>query len=115
MFPRRPEQADNRRRAGRLQCQDLTCSLGRVLDLSSSGVRIRRRLPPPKDLRMRLTITNPGVACVPVVARVVRVEQRGFMHHEIALTFDDADEATKQALADLARSCVHHEWTKRAA
>ena len=109
--PERPDQ----RRAGRLRCGDLRCSLGAVKDLSATGVLISRRKPAitdgPEGARpIVIWIENPGNGRVFLKARPVRCKRVGLMRHEVAYQFVELTDDKRAALVEIARGSVHHEF-----
>ena len=110
----KPLRGDIRRKAGRVVCQDITCSLGDVLDLSASGMRvITRQSPPPTDQEVLLRLeTLAGPICVPV--KTIWVKKAGWGRREIGLTFGNMDTKSRHALAVIARASAHNEHLRGA-
>lgn len=97
----------NRRRHGRVRCDDLRCSLGTVLDLSASGARVRttgRRLPE-KGRRVAISIHG-DESTIHLQARVVRATRTGLLHGEVALEFVDVTPEIHAELLRLARGVM---------
>jgi hypothetical protein len=100
---------NNKRRHGRVNCQEVTSSMGAVLDLSASGMRIQtRRKPPDQGEILDLTVTGTEGPCLFRV-KVMWAKKLGFMKHEIGFTFVDVTPENRQMLASLARQVAHNE------
>ncbi len=87
------------RRAGRINIGELKCNLGRVLDLSSGGVRLLSR----RKLRGAYEITlfdNDGG--VRIKAKVTWSKRHGLWKHEIGLRFFDVPSDIAAELTKLA-------------
>lgn len=102
----------NRRRHGRVRCADIRCSLGEVLDLSGSGIRVRSRARPAQGTPIDLTIhalDGPvTVRCVP------RQEARhGPSAWDIGLEFTELTPHVRRALVELARASAYNEVLSR--
>lgn len=96
-------QIDNRRRSGRVVCDNVESSLGSVLDVSPSGMRIRLkrgiRWREGQVFAMSLVV---GARIVPVTVRVVRVVRHTFSSPEVGLSIQDPTPEVRSALASLA-------------
>ena len=89
----------DRRSKNRTAQDELQCSLGRVMDISPTGMRITcRRVPKEKWVKFDLNTT---VDPIPVQARVVWAKRLGFRKHEIGLHFVDPS----PELASFIRCC----------
>ncbi|MBX3362431.1 MAG: PilZ domain-containing protein [Phycisphaeraceae bacterium] len=116
---RGPEQSHkNHRRHGRVKCHDIYCTLGEVLDLSASGLRIRTtgKLSVRKGDAFSMTIeTLDGPMLAPV--RITWIRRVGFRRHEIGVAFVETGEALARALGTLARAAANNEvitpWYRR--
>lgn len=98
---------DENRRAGRLRCQSIKCSLGQVVDLSGTGLRVQCKGRPgvPVNEPFGLTIHAPtGVVTAPVTA--VWVRRVGFRTYEIGLRFGELGDDAKRQLAVIARDAA---------
>lgn len=105
-----PAKGPNNRRHGRVKCQDLSCTLGEVLDLSASGMRVRRAGNPivRKGERFSMTVqTLDGPMLAPV--EVTWIRKTGWRRHEVGLSFIEIGAALSAALATMARSSAHNE------
>jgi len=82
----------------------LTSTLGHVVDLSGSGLRIRRTGGTSVTVGQILKVTLKSDQCqVTVKCRVVRVERLGMRRCDIGLTFVEIRPGLKNALHSLAR------------
>lgn len=98
---RTPE--NEKRRHGRMRCGSLRCELGRVSDVSASGMRVMaasRRGVAPGELRPVTLRSEWGT--VEVQVRVGWVKRIGWWRHEIGLQFDSLDDATRRTVFALA-------------
>lgn len=101
------KQGDESRRAGRLRCQSIKCSLGQVVDLSGTGLRVQCKGRPdvPVNEPFGLTINAPtGMFTAPVTA--VWVRKVGFCTYEIGLRFGELSDDAKRQLAVIARDAA---------
>lgn len=108
-----PPPADNNaRRHGRLMTQDVGCSLGTILDLSASGLRIRSSQGSPAIGEIvGVTLTaNDEVFIFTCATRWVR--RAGFFKHEVGLEFLNLSETDRRTLTTLARACAHNETVR---
>jgi DnaJ-domain-containing protein 1 len=93
-----------KRRHDRYVSDLLDCSLGNVLDLSASGMRVgvRGRCPLSRGQVTTVTITAPQ-GSLTLQATVVRVVRRGFRTRELGLEFIGMKPRTAAALKSLAQ------------
>lgn len=99
--------SDEHRRAGRLRCQSIKCSLGQVVDLSGTGLRVQCKGRPdvPVNEPFGLSIHAPtGMLTAPVTA--VWVRKVGFRTYEIGLRFGELSAEAKTQLAVIARDAA---------
>lgn len=89
-------------------CQEVTCSLGPVFDLSASGMRIRTRESLPKNEVLGITIQGVEGPLL-VTGRVVWTRRCGLFKREMGIRFTDLAPATIEALRRLARMTAHNE------
>ncbi len=102
------EDPDNseRRRHGRLRCEDTSCCVGQVTDLSASGMRVNRRGRPIMDVGDELQIgihPDAGEPAITLTARVVWIERKGFRKHIYGMEFAGLNDDQKRQLGELAR------------
>lgn len=97
----------NKRRHGRIRASMVPCSLGEVLDISISGLRIRARGKPPfaRGHGMTITIATPaGLLAIDVgVAWARRV---GWMHYEAGLIFVNPTPDVLEGIRSILRGCA---------
>ena len=96
--------AEDLRSHGRLKTQEATCSLGRVVDISASGLKVRRsgkqKVSPGDTLNLDLQVASLTTS-FPV--RVVWVSKSGFFNTDIGLMFDDLSDQQRSELVTIAK------------
>ncbi|WP_432798181.1 PilZ domain-containing protein [Poriferisphaera sp. WC338] len=100
----RPEyKEDDRRRHGRLRCESTKCSMGKVIDLSASGMCIERKGKCVKEGEsFELTIQYDKIQVMfPVIVK--RVQKIGFRRYQYGLAFDQIDENQQAVLNQFAQ------------
>ncbi|NUQ67697.1 MAG: PilZ domain-containing protein [Phycisphaerales bacterium] len=109
-----PNAPTNSRRAGRVFCQDVTCSLGEIRDLSASGMRVRtRQKPPPLNQPITLTLETLDGPMV-IGCEVVWARRTGFFQRELGVTFRGLNDRTRLALSRLAQASAYNETIRPA-
>jgi len=98
-----------RRRHGRVRCQDLHCTFGPVLDVSASGMRVTTALKPPKIGEMVATTLHSLDGPVELGCTVAWVRRAGLLRHELGLEFVDLPAFVRLALTRVARGCSQNE------
>ena len=99
-----PPRDDERRRHGRIRTEAVTCSVGRVVDMSASGIRVERKGRRAVSEGDAFTITlKHGDFAMPVDVRVVRVEKKGFRRYVFGLSFEEVNPQIQAKLTQLAR------------
>ena len=101
---------DNRRRNGRVVLQEVQCSLGEVLDLSTTGMRVQTKLK--HDLKVGQTfgmVLQSLDGPVNVAATVAWIRKVGWGKHQLGVRFVDPDPALRKAIGALARSVASNE------
>ncbi|MEO1716823.1 MAG: PilZ domain-containing protein [Planctomycetota bacterium] len=94
------------RRHGRVRIEETSVSLGKVLDLSRSGMRIRTARPiKDTDPPMLVGITVDGEK-FQVQCKIAWVQKRGMFKRLVGLEFQGLADETAQRLAFLARSAA---------
>ncbi|MCC7193246.1 MAG: PilZ domain-containing protein [Phycisphaeraceae bacterium] len=101
-----PKKQDNRIR-GRLRVELLKCKLGDVQDLSSTGMRVRRRgrLMVKKGEVHEVTLTS-LVGKQTVQARVMWIKRVGFFKHDLGLKFEGLTPEIEKGITAIARISV---------
>ncbi len=89
----------NRRRFGRFKGSRLGCSVGKVMDLSGGGMRIRRATRLSSQLEVQLWTAKRQLT---VQAKVAWARRIGFRKYEIGLAFRDLTPETQQDLTSFA-------------
>ncbi len=95
-----------RRRHGRLRCEETTCCVGQVTDLSASGMRVKRRGSPIMEIGDELQVgvhPDGGEPAITLRARVVWIEKAGFRQHIYGMEFADLSDDQRRKLGELAR------------
>lgn len=103
-----PAQQENTRRHGRVICQDITCSVGKILDLSASGMRVRTRHKLPEGA-VFMVVLHGLEQPLRVPCRVTWSKRSGFFSREFGIVFHETDGTTRSALTRLARAAAHNE------
>jgi|CXWL01.1.fsa_nt_gi hypothetical protein len=101
----KPKDMSNKRSGGRVVTQELHCSLGPVLDLSSSGLRVEANGKAPiregQVFSMTLfTLAGP----ILVTCRAVWVKKVGWSRLQFGLQFMDVAEELRKAIREIART-----------
>jgi hypothetical protein len=91
-----------RRKAGRLRCSDLQCSLGEVTDLCASGMRVRAGKPVALGRNSQVTLSVDELTLT-LKARIAWSRQTGRKTFEAGLEFVDLDGEQRKTLAEIAR------------
>lgn len=94
-----------RRTAGRLLCQDITSSLGRVTDISAGGLRIMATRRPWLGVGApyQCTLHTP-IGTFVLGTSVTRIDRKGMGRFEIGLCIEHAEPEIRQTLNMIARS-----------
>ncbi len=98
---------EDRRHCGRLLTERLETDLGRVVNLSASGMRVLCR----QSLAARLGETvalrlGEGETGATVRGEIVWARRAGFRRHVAGVRFVELDEATRRRLTSLAQDAV---------
>ncbi|MFK7962145.1 MAG: PilZ domain-containing protein [Phycisphaerales bacterium] len=99
-----PEESADNRRAGRFPVERVSCDLGTVCDISSSGLRLdrRTRLPAGKPV---VVVLSDGDTAIRIPAEIRREVKHGLFKWEYGLQFVNVSPEIKRALAAIAFSC----------
>ena len=93
-----------KRREERFHTDLLTSTLGDVVDLSGTGVRVRRNGRPGVTVGQVMPVTLKSDQChVTLKSRVVRIKRNGLRECEIGLAFVEIRPGLRNALHNLAR------------
>jgi len=107
-LPSEPAPQQNKRRRGRIRCEDLTVKFeevtAEVLDFSASGMRIRTARPPGIKVGDcgNVAIVSPA-GSVSAKVCVVWITHHSFRTHDIGIRFVELDENTRGTLVTIAR------------
>ena len=100
----------NRRVAGRVALQHVDCSLGAVLDLSSSGMKLQCKTKPPIEVGTPFSMVLIGLdGPVPVTCKAMWIRKSGWRAFEAGVMFLEMTPELRAAVADLARSVCMNE------
>ena len=104
------EKPENHRRHGRLHVQKTPCSIGRVIDLSCSGMRIATKFKMKASEEMiGLKLEGlDGPMLLP--CKVVWVRRSGFRQWTVGVEFTAMTQDQRKALSELARSVSRNEF-----
>ncbi|MBL8763886.1 MAG: PilZ domain-containing protein [Phycisphaerae bacterium] len=101
-----PSTSKNRRRAGRLHGVEGRTSIGAIMDLSATGVRVRCGMVAPRQgVLTHCTIETPE-GSINVRARVAWRRRLGLIHNEVGLEFVDLNKKARAALGALAQTAL---------
>ena len=89
----------DRRRCGRFRGTRLGCNIGRVVDLSGGGLRVRRATRLSSQMDVKLWTPKRQIT---VLAKVAWVRRIGFRKYEIGLEFLDMTPDTQKDLSTFA-------------
>ncbi len=89
----------DRRRFGRFRGTRLGCNIGRVVDLSGGGLRVRRATRISSQMDVKLWTPKRQIT---VLAKVAWVRRIGFRKYEIGLEFLDMTPETRKDLSTFA-------------
>ncbi len=89
----------DRRRFGRFRGTRLGCNIGRVIDLSGGGLRVRRATRISSQMDVKLWTAKRQIT---VPAKVAWVRRIGFRKYEIGLEFRDLTPETQKDLSTFA-------------
>lgn len=104
-----PCRRDNRRRSGRLPLEALRCDLGRIEDISSTGMRVRSwRKPPVPELALVLYGYD-ATESIRVNCRVMWTKREGMFRYEIGVQFLDLTPELSRRLTLLATAHRHRQ------
>lgn len=103
----------NLRRHGRLLCQQVRCSLGAVLDISFSGMRVRSgSRPPTKGDTITIQLESMD-ACALIPATVVWSRRTGIFRHDMGLEFGDLSSEVRRLLNEVAHGYSYNQTLRQ--
>jgi hypothetical protein len=79
----------NARRHGRVRCENVECSLGTVLDISASGLRVGTGVSAPAAMSQVALHVVTGDGSFDVLCRVCWIMRDGLLNHVMGLEFID--------------------------
>ncbi|MEQ8316030.1 MAG: PilZ domain-containing protein [Phycisphaerales bacterium] len=99
-------QASNRRGVGRIEIRHLRTSLGRVVDISPGGIRVRGKPWPPLETYGPFEVELHGMPEVlPLRVTLAWVSRPTMFSREIGLAYVDLSDHAKHALGGLFAAC----------
>jgi len=94
-----------RRRKGRIRCENVLCNLGSVIDISAWGVRLRRsglgRFRPGRELKLRIMASD-GI--LDLRGKVVWSKSLGFCQQAFGVEFVNLTPHQESLLVTIGRS-----------
>lgn len=105
--PIRERKGAERRRGGRIPCEMLSCELGKVIDLSATGLRVRSRggIKPPIGAFVALHVRWCG-GSIELPSRVARVKRLGMFTYEYGLAFEELTTEQRALLSEVLRGAA---------
>jgi hypothetical protein len=110
--PFREESAPKRtdlRRHGRVLCQEIRCSVGDVLDLSASGMRVRTRFRLPEGGESFVVTVDSPDGPIAILCRVRWHKRVGIFMREAGIEFFEVGPKSRAILNELARRAAYNE------
>ena len=102
------------RRHGRVLTQGVICSVGDVLDLSASGMRIKTRFKMPAEGEIFPITVFTMDGPLAILGKVRWVRRRGIFLREAGVEFFDLGPRSKTVLAELAGRVAYNETMRQA-
>ncbi|GDX99701.1 hypothetical protein LBMAG48_21050 [Phycisphaerae bacterium] len=103
-----------KRRHGRIICDGVQCSIGDVLDLSASGMRVKTRYKMPDAGEVFVVTLETVEGTLAVLCRIRWVRRCGMFTREVGLEFFDPGPKSKQVLQELAGRAAYNDGFKAA-
>jgi len=98
------------RRTGRVRCRNVRSSIGEVVEVSGSGLRIRSRTKPPvrehQQFELSLHVLGRDVT---IGSRAIWVRKRGWRRWEMGVQFTRVTDDARRSLKDLVRASMINE------
>ncbi len=108
---RRDDSVDNRRRGGRILIDQIRCSAGKVLDLSSTGARLSTAQNWDKDDANAIEFIGPDGRKLCVMARCMWVKRRWFSRRRVVgVRFEGLTDVQQLQLTKIATGCAKRAW-----
>ncbi len=102
-FPGIAPETANARRFGRLKCEMLASTLGDVIDVSGSGLRIRTPGKPPVKIGQEFDLQVHGLGqAVILPVKCVWIKRTGLFKREVGLQIGEINEETRSLLTRIA-------------
>jgi hypothetical protein len=102
------------RRHGRVLCQEIRCSVGDVLDLSASGMRVRTRFRLPDGGESFVVTVESPDGPIAILCRVRWLKRVGIFMREAGLEFFEVGPKSRAILNELARRSAYNETFRTA-
>lgn len=95
-----------------MRLQDIACSMGTLLDLSASGMRIRTRGTMP-TVGTKFAVTIQGLEESLLVECVVRwTRKTGMLSRELGIEFENVNAEIRRSLTELAKTAAYNEFVR---
>lgn len=95
---------DCRRRGGRLAQESLSCSLGKVVEMSATGMSVVTRKRPAQELEVSI---HSHIGTLTVKCKLVRLAPEGLFTYRVGFQFIDLDDQSRSIITRIAR--LHRE------
>ncbi len=100
---------EEHRRHGRVTCQGVDCSVGDVIDLSASGMRIITRFKLPEKGEVFVVTIETMQGPLAVLSRVRWSKRKGLFQREAGLEFFDVGPRSRSLLCELAGRVTYND------
>lgn len=107
-----PGSGSNNRRHGRLACEGMQSSLGTVLDISASGLRVKCGRNGPASGDSIMVSLSGADSSVKFCAKVVWARRIGFRHQELGLEYIGMNDDVRRALLAIVRDATSTEMMR---
>lgn len=102
-FPGLEAEQANARKHGRLKCELVSSTLGEVVDISGSGMRVRSPGKPPIRTGQQFDLTVSGLGeQIHLPVKCVWIRRIGLFKREIGLAYGELPDETRSRLSKLA-------------
>jgi hypothetical protein len=113
-FDEKQRRANELRRHGRVLCQEIACSIGDVLDLSASGMRVRTKFRLPINGEAFVVTVNSPDGPIAILCRLRWIKRAGIFAREAGLEFFEVGPKSRAILNELARRAAYNETFRSA-